>query len=147
MPSGGRDKQYERFNVEKSGDRQMAREKQETIEDLKARLAQDAVDQQAEIDKKLEAFDRETAARKAKVEVAKAVEQRAKEEAQQQAAEARFEREHVAPMKRAWLAAGGSEQEFEAALPQLRKEKLAQLSLGQTTVQEQWRRSAARRYR
>jgi hypothetical protein len=45
----------------------------------------------------------------------------------QEEAAARFEREHMEPAKRAWLANGGTLEEFEAAKPQLRKEKLAGL--------------------
>lgn len=125
----------------------MTTERIESVEEIKARIAAGEAAQQAKLDERLAEFDKQVAARKAKAEVERQAEQQKRQQAEHAEAEARFEREHMAPARAAWLANGGTLEEFEKAKPQLRQEKLAELALRANSKQQQWRNAASRRYR
>lgn len=106
----------------------MPNQRRETIEEISARLAEAEAADKAQIQQIREQARKALAERKAAAEAERQRVQQQCAEERRAEAEARFEREHMEPAKRAWLAAGGTLEGFEQVKEQLRQELMLELA-------------------
>jgi hypothetical protein len=98
----------------------------ETIEQMHARLAKKEADRKAEISRVGARLDQEGKERKAAAEKAKAEQDAKRDQEFQRQRQEQFDREYKLPAMQAYLATGGTKQEFETIWQESLREEMRQ---------------------